>query len=61
MSFHPVCLEDIRGRCKFEENAKRYYLSGAENEQTLAENEQTLAENETAFQKVCMKRRIITC
>ena len=54
MSFHPVCLEDIRGRCKFEENAKRYYLSGAENEQTLAENE-------TAFQKVCMKRRIITC
>ena len=39
MSFDPVCLEDIRGRCKFEQNARRYYLSGADDEQTLAENE----------------------
>ena len=39
MSFDPVCLEAIRGRCKFEENARRYYLSGADDEQTLAENE----------------------
>ena len=39
MSFDPVCLEDIGGRCKFEENARRYYLSGADGEQTLAENE----------------------
>ena len=39
MSFDPVCLEDIRARCKFEENARRYYLSGANDEETLGENE----------------------
>ena len=39
MSFDPVCLEDIRARCHFEENARCYYLPGADDEQTLAENE----------------------
>ena len=39
MSFNPVCLEDIRARCHFEDNARRYYVSGADDEQTLAENE----------------------
>ena len=39
MSFDPVCLEDIRARCHFEDNARRYFVSGADDEQTLTENE----------------------
>jgi len=34
----PVCVDDIKKLCKLDENARRYYMAGADQKQTMAEN-----------------------
>jgi len=48
----PVCVEDIQKLCHFEDNARRYYMSGADSEQTLSENVQ-------AFRRLRIRPRML--
>jgi len=34
----PVCVDDIKKLCKLDDNARRYYMAGADKKQTMAEN-----------------------
>jgi len=48
----PVCVEDIQKLCHFDDNARRYYMSGADSEQTLSENVQ-------AFRRLRIRPRML--